>query len=546
MLQDAQIGKILVEHNYVSQEDMDRALVESKKRNISVEKYLVKEDLVTNDLLGQALAEFYGVQYADLNSHQPVKEQVLQIPEVTARKHRIVLYRQTDKGVVVTTDDPAQNGLKAALKKMFPKGTVTITYSLPQDIEVAFINYKKELKTRFSQIIKTQSRVAPEIIEAIFDDAYSFHASDIHFEPQDDDVAVRFRIDGVLQEAGRIPKDYYQNVVNRIKVQSGLRIDEHFTPQDGSMRHKKGGVALDLRTSIIPTVTGEKIVLRILAAYVEGLELSTLGLTAENKKILEEAAKKPFGMILVVGPTGSGKTTTLYGVLKIINTPDVNITTIEDPVEYKVTGINQIQTNNLTQLTFARGLRSIVRQDPDIILVGEIRDEETADISVNAALTGHLLLSTFHANNAPTAIPRLLDMSIEPFLLASTLEVVMAQRLVRKICDTCRYSVSVNTKDIIEKMPSVAKYFSEKQVTLYAGKGCPVCSGTGYKGRTGVFEIIQVDNELQELILKNPSTQEIADLARSKGFKTMFEDGLIKVREGATTLDELLRVASPE
>lgn len=546
MLQDAQIEKILVEQNYVSKEDMERALVESKKRKISIEKYLVQGDFITNDLLGQAIAEFYGVQYADLNSHQPVKDQVLKIPEDIARKNRVVLFRQTDKGVIVTTDSPLQKGLETILKKIFPQGSVTITYSLPQDIDVSFLHYKKELKTRFSHIIKTQNRIAPEIIEAIFDDAYSFHASDIHFEPQDDDVAVRFRVDGVLQEAGRIPKDYYQNVVNRIKVQSGLRIDEHFTPQDGSMRHTKGGVALDLRTSIIPTVTGEKIVLRILAAYVEGLELSTLGLTLENKKILEEAAKKPFGMILVVGPTGSGKTTTLYGVLKIINTPDVNITTIEDPVEYKVTGINQIQTNSLTQLTFARGLRSIVRQDPDIILVGEIRDEETADISVNAALTGHLLLSTFHANNAPTAIPRLLDMNIEPFLLASTLEVVMAQRLVRKICDTCRYSVSVKTTDMAKQMPAVSKYFPEKQVTLYAGKGCPVCSGTGYKGRTGVFEIIQVDNDFQELILKNPSTQEIVTLARNKGFKTMFEDGLMKVREGVTTLDELLRVASPE
>ena len=546
MLQDAQIQKILVEQNYVSKEDMDRALVESKKRNLSVEKYLVQEDLITNDLLGQAIAEFYKVQYADLNSHQPVKEQVLQIPEAVARKNRIVLFSKSDKGVVVTTDNPTQKGLKLELKKMFPKGTITITYSLPQDIDVSFINYKKELKTRFSQLIKTQNRVAPEIIEAIFDDAYSFHASDIHFEPQDNDVAVRFRVDGVLQEAGRIPRDYYQNVVNRIKVQSGLRIDEHFTPQDGSMRFKKDNIALDLRTSIVPTVTGEKMVLRILAAYVEGLELSTLGLTAKNKKILEEASKKPFGMILVVGPTGSGKTTTLYGVLKIINTPDVNITTIEDPVEYKVTGINQIQTNSLTQLTFARGLRSVVRQDPDIILVGEIRDEETADISVNAALTGHLLLSTFHANNASTAIPRLLDMNIEPFLLASTLEVVMAQRLVRKICDNCRYSVSMKTKDMVAHIPSVAKYFPEKQITLYAGKGCSICSGTGYKGRTGVFEIIQVDNELQELILKNPSTQEITNLARNKGFKTMFEDGLVKVREGMTTLEELLRVASPE
>lgn len=324
-----------------------------------------------------------------------------------------------------------------------------------------------------------------------------------------------------------------------------MRIDEHFAAQDGSMRFEKGETVFDLRTSIVPTVEGEKIVLRILAAYVQGFGLSNLGMSEAHQRILAEVAQKPFGMILVTGPTGSGKTTTLYAVLKLLHHPDVNITTIEDPVEYKVIGINQIQVNPQTNLTFAKGLRSIVRQDPDIILVGEIRDEETAEIAVNAALTGHLLLSTFHANDAATAIPRLLDMKVEPFLLASTIEVIIAQRLVRKICITCRYSISSTSKKIGEAFPGAKDFFQEKKITLYAGKGCDACGHTGYQGRAAIFEFIRVTPDLQDLILNNPSTKEIWKLAKAQGSKTVFEDGIEKVRNGTTTLEELVRVAPP-
>jgi type II secretory ATPase GspE/PulE/Tfp pilus assembly ATPase PilB-like protein len=258
---------------------------------------------------------------------------------------------------------------------------------------------------------------------------------------------------------------------------------------------------------------------------------------------LDEAAHKPFGMILVAGPTGSGKTTTLYALLKLLNRSEVNITTIEDPVEYKMRGVNQIQVNPLVDLTFARGLRSIVRQDPDMILVGEIRDEETATIAVNAALTGHLLFSTFHANDAATAIPRLLDMGVEPFLLVSTLEVIIAQRLARKLCEHCRGSVTMSVQDLPK---GTEEFFGgKKKVTLYRGKGCPACGHSGYKGRTAIFELISMTDELRELVLKNPTTQQIMDCARAHGSRSMFEDGLEKVKIGATTLDELLRVAAP-
>lgn len=383
-------------------------------------------------------------------------------------------------------------------------------------------------------------------MEEIFEDALVYRASDIHFEPQHKDIIVRFRVDGVLHEAGRIPKEYYENILNRIKVKSGLRIDEHFVAQDGSLRHEKDGMMIDMRTSVVPTIEGEKVVLRVLAAYVQEFTLGNLGLSQLHQQLLKASAEKPFGMILVAGPTGSGKTTTLYALVKLVDSPDVNITTIEDPVEYKVQGVNQIQVNLQTNLTFAKGLRSIVRQDPDIILVGEIRDNETAEISVNAALTGHLLYSTFHANDAATAIPRLLNMDIEPFLLASTLEVIVAQRLVRKICDNCRYSVTKKSGDFdTAQLKSAAPYFPDKSITLYQGKGCEACGQTGYKGRTAIFEFIHITTEMQNLILRSPSTQEIWQLARKEGSQSLFEDGVFKVKTGITTLEELLRVAEP-
>lgn len=457
----------------------------------------------------------------------------------------MILFEEGAKEVVIATDTPDNIHLIDKIKILFPKKKVSLAYSLEEDIEAALGKYRKTLATRFSQIIKDQKSVAPEIIEEILTDAVSFRTSDIHFEPQEKEVVVRFRVDGVLHEAGRIPKEYYENIVNRLKVQARLRIDEHYAAQDGAIRFVRDGRLIDARFSLIPTLDGEKIVLRLLADYMRSFALSDLGLLGDSQKLLEISAKKPFGMILVTGPTGSGKTTTLYAVLRTLNDPEVNITTIEDPVEFKISGINQIQVNQQTNLTFAKGLRSIVRQDPDIILVGEIRDQETAEIAVNAALTGHLLLSTFHANDASTSIPRLIDMGIEPFLLSSTLELIVAQRLARRICESCRYSINVKTSSLEKTLPQAKKYFGKENVTLYKGKGCPNCSGTGYKGRIGIFEFISINPELQELILKNPSSQQIWEVAKRNGAISLFEDGLEKVKNGLTTLDELLRVANP-
>lgn len=539
------VKEILLSGKYVSAEDLKKAEDYAEKQSVPITDYLYTEGLLSRDLLGQAFAEHYKVPYADLNSRIPSREEVMKIPEEIAKKFRVVLFMEDEGSVTVATDDPSQKDLIVQLQNGFPNRKISLSYSLPEDIDSTFVHYRKPLKTRFTEILEQRGKVALEIIEEIIQDALAYKASDIHFEPQEKEVVVRFRIDGVLQEAGRIPKQHYENILNRIKVQSHLRIDEHFATQDGAMRYKKDNLRVDLRISLAPTLDGEKITIRVLAQYVKGLTLADLGLSAKDQKSLDDAARKPFGMILVTGPTGSGKTTTLYSVLRILNQPGVNITTIEDPVEFKITGVNQIQVNKETELTFATGLRSIVRQDPDIILVGEIRDMETSEIAVNAALTGHLLLSTFHANDAATSIPRLLDMGIEPFLLSSTLEIIIAQRLARKICETCRYSYTATHEDIFDILPTSKKWFPESKITLYKGKGCDRCGGNGYKGRTGIFEVITNTREMQDLILTNPSTKQIWELAQKQGSLSLFEDGLDKVREGTTTIEELLRVASP-
>jgi type IV pilus assembly protein PilB len=538
---DANLKTILLDGSYVAPESMAAAEAFGKAHHVSLLDSLYAEGRITKSLIGQAIAEYLKLPYADLRAHQPGREQIKMIPEDSARKYRIVVFSGDTKSLVIASDNPGLRGLKAELKRIFPAQTITLAYSSAEDIETSFLHYQKTLDLRFAEIFTSDIRVAPRILDEIFNDAILYRATDIHFEPQPMDVVIRFRIDGALQEVARLPKERYENLLNRIKVQSRLRMDEHFATQDGSLRYDHNTESVDLRTSIAPTIEGEKIVLRVLGSYVSNLALTSLGLSDRNMETLDQVTRKPFGMILVTGPTGSGKTTTLYALVKSMNETDVNITTIEDPVEYKLLGINQIQVNLQTDLTFAKGLRSIVRQDPDIILVGEIRDNETAEIAVNAALTGHLLLSTFHANDAATAIPRLLDMGIEPFLLASTLNVILAQRLVRKICKNCKHSMAVLPRNLPIKQAE--KYFGTQEVNLYEGGKCVACNQTGYKDRVAITELIVVTPQMQALILTNPSSQQVWALARQQGTRSLFEDGLDKVKEGVTSLDELLRVA---
>lgn len=540
---DAILKKILLDGSYVTVDVLQKAEARAKERQVPFVEYLLSKEHITKNLLGQAIAEYLKISYADLRAHQLEKAEIMKIPQDIAKKLRVVVFSEDKKKVVIATDNPAAARIKRALAPIFGAKVIEVAYSLPEDIDISFVHYQTSLSTRFTEIIKRQHQVAPELLNALISDAIVFHASDIHFEPQPKEVIVRFRVDGALREAGKIPREYYDHLLNRIKIQGRMRIDEHFAAQDGSMRFDHEGKVVDLRASIIPTIEGEKIVLRLLTAYIQGFSLANLGLLQREQDMLAHAATKPYGMILVAGPTGSGKTTTLYAILKMLHRPDVNITTIEDPVEYKVLGVNQIQVNVLTGLTFAKGLRSVVRQDPDVILVGEIRDKETAEIAVNASLTGHLLLSTFHANDAATAVPRLLDMGIEPFLLSSTLNVVVAQRLVRKICEHCKHSISVAPKDMRFKKPE--RFFGKGRVTLYEGNKCVACNHTGYHGRLAIVEIIEATPELQALMLTNPSAQQVWTLARKQGSRSMFEDGIEKVKNGLTTLDELLRVAEP-
>lgn len=588
-LNDDELGKILVESSYVSEEELAKAVEDAQGRNVALKSVLIESGLLTQELFESALAEHYKLPFLDVKTTSPTPESVALLPEEVARTYYAIVVKQTDAEATIATSDPGNPLLEEAMRlnlgqktAQFPSkevdtnkklaarktasmghfsfggsekkeerkeyaGKIQFVYAPRAVIEGFFVHYRKPLATRFQAIINEQRKVAPEILTEIFNDAIELRASDIHFEPQDKIVIVRFRVDGVMHEAGRIPKEYYEGVINRIKIEANMKIDEHYAAQDGAIRYQtRTGSMMDVRVSIVPLVDGEKIVLRLLSEYVRNLTLLDLGFSEEYRKIIEVAAHKPFGMILTTGPTGAGKSTTLYALLQMRNHPDVNISTIEDPVEYKIPGINHIQVNTDTNLTFANGLRALVRQDPNIILVGEIRDGETATIAVNAALTGHLLFSTLHANDAATAVPRLLEMGVEPFLLASTLEVVIGQRLIRRICPQCRFSYSLPLPGAQKLFPGADKYFVKKEdVRLYKGKGCEACGGTGYRGRIGIYELLVVTPEIQELIVHRASTADLNAKGHEQGLKLLFDDGFEKVKAGMTTIEELMRVAAP-
>ncbi len=543
------VGQILVAQNYLEQAEYEHAKKEADERKVTLDNILREEGLVTKDIIQNAVAEYYQMPFVDVGANPPTSDIVELLPEDLALNLRATaIAKKGEDTLVIATSSPDRGDeiRKQVLANVSGIKQVEMVYTSKDAIDAALSFYRKPLDTRFQAIIQEHKKIAPEIIEEIFADAIQLGASDIHFEPQELRVVVRFRVDGVMHEAGRLPREYYEGIVNRIKIAGNMRIDEHFAAQDGAIRWKHGDKAMDVRVSIVPIVDGEKIVMRLLSEYVRTLTLRDLGFSPKHLDVLVKAAHKPFGMVLTTGPTGSGKSTTLYGLMKIRNSPDVNISTIEDPVEYKILGINHIQVNVKANLTFERGLRALVRQDPDIILVGEIRDDITAQISVNAALTGHLLFSTLHANDAATAVPRLLEMGIEPYLLASTLELIIAQRLMRRICTNCRYSYIVSLEEAQKSFPGGERYFTEgSEVILYKGKGCATCGNTGYKGRVGVYELLIMTPEIEDMITKRRTSGEINAMARRQGMLTLFEDGLEKALAGFSTIDELLRVAAP-
>lgn len=404
-----------------------------------------------------------------------------------------------------------------------------LTSFLKQEIE-------KELKLeKGSSIIK--------LVDILLEYAFLSRASDIHIDPESGKLVMRLRIDGILRDSFVFPKKIQPEIIARIKVLSGLRTDEHQAAQDGRFRATiQGAGYVDIRVSIAPTYDGENAILRLLSERTKMSSIEDMDFSEKDLIKVKKAIKKPYGMILATGPTGSGKTTTLYTIIKILNTKDVSILTIEDPIEYAIAGIDQIQVNPQTGLTFANGLRAILRQDPNIIMVGEIRDEETAGIAVNAALTGHLLLSTLHTNDAATSLPRLTDMGIEPFLITSTINIIIAQRLVRKICPNCKKEKiisDVEFKSLTESLPT--KLLNDHR-KFYEGVGCEECEGDGYKGRIGIFEILEMNDEIREAIMKRENSSVIANIAAQNGMTSMLEDGFRKTIEGKTTIEEILRV----
>ncbi len=381
------------------------------------------------------------------------------------------------------------------------------------------------------------------LVDTLIETAYEMRASDIHIDPTEEELRVRFRIDGVLHENFTFPKELQSEVITRIKILSGLRTDEHQAAQDGRFKIPIAGHNhIDIRVSVAPTYYGENCVMRLLAQQGEVFTLETLGFSKTNLDKIERAIKKPYGMILATGPTGSGKTTTLYAILKVLNTKEVSIITIEDPIEYSIAGIDQIQVNARTGLTFAQGLRFILRQDPNIIMVGEIRDNETASIAVNAAMTGHLLLSTLHTNDAATTLPRLLDMGVEPFLIASTVNVAIGQRLVRTICSDCRVEKRLTDAEVMSLKSSLPDNLLDSHRDFFVGAGCKKCDGSGFKGRVGIHEVLEIDDSIRELIMKRANASEIKTAAVKLGMVAMLEDGFEKAKKGTTTIEEVLRV----
>ena len=411
--------------------------------------------------------------------------------------------------------------------------------------------HQLDLKVESNDTIHEELRKGVELsiirlIDCLVEKAHRIRASDIHIIPDEDKVRIRIRVDGVLQDAYEFPKSIHHEIISRIKILSGLRTDEHQAAQDGRFRVSNSNSNfgnLDVRVSIAPTYHGENAVLRLLSNQAdEQHTLEALGFSKPNCEKIINAIQKPYGMILATGPTGSGKTTTLYTILKMLNKKEISIITVEDPIEYAVDGVEQIQVNHRTGLNFANGLRSILRQDPDVIMVGEIRDQETGALAVNTALTGHLLLSTLHTNDAATTLPRLLDMKIESYLVASTVNLAIGQRLVRKICEDCRKErklTEAEHKSISDALSGISIPYD---MAIYKGYGCESCNGTGYKGRIGIHEILVMDDDIREAILKKVSASDIKQIAKINGMTSMIEDGFDKVKDGITTIEEILRV----
>ena len=561
------LKKLLLGSKILTEATFGAALKEAERSGRTIDNVLVGRGDVTEEFLADLLSKYFKVPLVDLQRIDIPRNVLELLPEEFSREHGVLVYAVGEEGgrksAKVATVDPGDLETISYVQTKLGM-PVKIALTTQGGFKNAFRLYRGSLMGEFAKEIEQNlakvrytvkeeelTEVAKEIpiviiLDRIITQALVLDASDIHFEPFEDIFLVRLRVDGVLREVLHLPKALASILVARVKVLTSLKIDEHAVPQDGRFSFKYQTEQIDIRISIMPTFWGEKIAMRLLRSSARPVNLAELGYIERDREILEEEIKKTHGMILTTGPTGSGKTTTLYSILYKLNQPGVNIVTIEDPVEYAVTRINQTQVNVQAGLTFGTGLRSFLRQDPNVVLVGEIRDNETTDLAIHAALTGHLVLTTLHTNDAATAIPRLLDLGAQPFLLATTINLAMAQRLARTICSVCiasRPPTAEETKIFAHqaKVIGTAKPLTIPK-TLFFGKGCNICNGSGFHGRVGIHELLQVSDPIRQLILDRASSGKIKTQAVSEGMRTMFEDGVEKVERGITTLEELLRV----
>lgn len=557
-----QLGEILLEEGLVDEAQLMHALDVQIERGSSLGRVLVELGILSEEDLVRALAQQVGLEYVDLDEYAVDRAAVRLIPGALCRRYNIlpvgiidgsILLAMADPGNVMALDDVR------TMARMPVRPAVAAHDVLARAID-RFVRADGEIEDLQNVMEEEEAAASPDLdlsnlgnvadddapivryVNLVVTQAITDRASDIHIEPGEHALRVRYRIDGVLHEMQSSPKHLQQAVISRVKILSDLDIAERRKPQDGRMSVTHNGKKIDLRVATLPTVWGEKIVMRILDNSTARLDLRDLSFSDSNFEIYEESYKKPYGMILVTGPTGSGKSTTLYATLNAVSKPEINVITVEDPVEYRLEGINQVQVNPKAGLTFASALRSILRSDPDVVLLGEIRDHETAQIAIEAALTGHLVLSTLHTNDAPSAVTRLVEMGIEPFLVGSALDCVVAQRLARKLCDKCKEQYEPTDEELQSaRFPWIP---GEQKPVLWRPVGCSACSRTGYRGRLALHEVMPVGEGIERHAVAGSSSADIGATARAEGMKSLREDGWEKVVEGRTSVEEILRVVA--
>ncbi|TMK90174.1 MAG: type II secretion system protein GspE [Actinobacteria bacterium] len=550
-----QLGQILIELGFITPEQLETALQEHRKTPKSLGRVLIDLGMIKEADLVRALAEQVGLEFVDLNEFPIDATATVLLPEALSRRYRAIPIGERDGRLLVAMSDPANVYALDDIRTITGREVQPVV-ATANDVEQAiqkFSGMDSQVEAMASIAAEAVDETTAELeeahedapivklVNAIMTQAVGDRASDVHLEPAELNVRIRFRVDGVLHEPmPPAPKNIQGGLISRLKVMADLNIAERRVPQDGRISMKVGGRALDLRVATLPTVYGEKVVIRVLDKSNALLRLEDLGFLENAYDRFSESFRKPYGAILVTGPTGSGKSTTMYSTLNILNEESKNIITVEDPVEYRLAGVNQMQVNPKAGLTFASALRSILRADPDIVLIGEIRDKETATIAIEAALTGHLVLSSLHTNDAPAAISRLVEMDVETFLVASAIDAVVAQRLARKLCERCNVPYKPEQAEL--QAAGFPEWLWPEIPELRKSQGCPACANTGYRGRIGLYEVMQMSEEIERLTVERASADAIRTVAVQQGMMTLRDDGLEKARMGITTLDEVARV----